>query len=848
MKLLAAVALLVAVVSSDEKFGNFSGPAIVRQQGGGSGIPKGADYKLLCLNDEFKCRDEQLCVKASTLCDGTPDCHDRSDEEACARDQKCAEPLFKCEEEDPIKCINPHWVCDGRRDCKDGSDESNCKQPEAHRPIASVSREYGDVSLRASVETVNHCNVTTEFRCKNGLCIPNDHVCDDISDCMDGSDEERVMCASKPCNKDQFTCTKQKNCIPKRWRCDGNPDCLDGSDEFHCDVDANVSPSLIICGDNMFDCGSDGSNGTEKVCIPMSKVCDGAEDCPTGSDESSEDCPNSCRDHHCQSQCQSMPDGSEGFCTCPTGYQLKEDQLQCDDIDECSTQYGVCSQFCKNHAGTFECSCADGYFMTGQTCKASGNTDAILFFSGKSEIRGLNLRTKGEFIVTKNRKWTKTAIGIAYDARDDRVFWTATENGKSRIISSRRNGDDFEEVVADLVMPESLAVDYVARNIYFSEPARDYLGVCNLDAVNGTRWCAQFHSKGVRQPREIALYIPKGLLFFTDWAHDMAKIQRVGMDGTHPETIVSDNLHWPNGITVDGVMERIYWSDAKHDLLESSKFDGSDRRQTEVTVIKHPFSLAVFEDRLFWSDWDLKKVQSCNKVTGQDREYLFNDTKIEPFGIHVYHPVLEPAQINPCQNQPCSHLCLLAHGGATFTCKCPDNMKLGVDERSCDPVVPITVVSTTTTTTMATDLATKIAPIMGQDMFELRVKIGLAVGVLLSLILFGFLMACYLSYRKGTSPGFVMPALRYYKSQPFISNNSGSSSYQEQFRAESPEDLSEIFVEKSSDEAPKSVSATDLTKKLDGDQSWQPGSDHSDDTDSKGFKLWRPNANRYHKF
>ena len=103
--------------------------------------------------------------------------------------------------------------------------------------------------------------------------------------------------------------------------------------------------------------------------------------------------------------------------------------------------------------------------------------------------------------------------------------------------------------------------------------------------MNGTRWCAVLLRKGVRQPREISLHIPKGLLFFTDWAHEMAKIQRVGMDGTHAEAIVTENLHWPNGITVDAVAQRIYWSDAKHDLLESAKFDGSDRRQTKVLTV-----------------------------------------------------------------------------------------------------------------------------------------------------------------------------------------------------------------------------------------------------------------------
>ena len=100
----------------------------------------------------------------------------------------------------------------------------------------------------------------------------------------------------------------------------------------------------------------------------------------------------------------------------------------------------------------------------------------------------------------------------------------------------------------------------------------------------------------MRQPREIALHTPSGLLFYTDWGLS-PKIARVGMDGTNAETLISSGLHWPNGISVDSAVRRIYWSDAKHDLLESSLFDGSDRRKTEVNVIKHPFSLAVFEDR-----------------------------------------------------------------------------------------------------------------------------------------------------------------------------------------------------------------------------------------------------------
>jgi len=67
----------------------------------------GTRYTYHCLSDKFKCRDQLHCVKASAICDGIPDCHDRFHEEACTRYgagnfsqissyEECEDHLFKC--------------------------------------------------------------------------------------------------------------------------------------------------------------------------------------------------------------------------------------------------------------------------------------------------------------------------------------------------------------------------------------------------------------------------------------------------------------------------------------------------------------------------------------------------------------------------------------------------------------------------------------------------------------------------------------------------------------------------------------------------------------------------------
>lgn len=168
-------------------------------------------------------------------------------------------------------------------------------------------------------------------------------------------------------------------------------------------------------------------------------------------------------------------------------------------------------------------------------------------------------------------------------------------------------------------------------------------------------------------------------MYWTDWgANPMIAV--ASMDGTMIEALISENIHWPNGLTIDWPNDRLYWVDAKLKSIESCKLNGKDRRSVIKNVSKHPFGIALFQDTLYWSDWDSKSIQSCNKFTGKNRTTIIRDSVI--YDIHVFHPAMDGFTKNPCVDSGCSHLCLL-NANSSYTCDCPKYMELSANKHTC---------------------------------------------------------------------------------------------------------------------------------------------------------------------
>ncbi|KAH6937355.1 hypothetical protein HPB50_026996 [Hyalomma asiaticum] len=187
------------------------------------------------------------------------------------------------------------------------------------------------------------------------------------------------------------------------------------------------------------------------------------------------------------------------------------------------------------------------------------------------------------------------AVAVDFNYNEWKLYYTDVTLDVIRRVDL--NGTNVEVIIDnDLEAADGLALDWIARNIYWADSRRKTIEVARADGSSRKLLI----NLDLDEPRALALFPAKGYIFWSDWGK-LPKIERSFLDGSARRVIIATDLGWPNGLAIDYETERLYWVDAQLDC------------------VSHPFGLTQYQSYIYWTDWHTKAIEKAHKETGAER-------------------------------------------------------------------------------------------------------------------------------------------------------------------------------------------------------------------------------------
>ncbi|KAL7736227.1 hypothetical protein ACLKA6_002906 [Drosophila palustris] len=111
------------------------------------------------------------------------------------------------------------------------------------------------------------------------------------------------------------------------------------------------------------------------------------------------------------------------------------------------------------------------------------------------------------------------------------------------------------------------------------------------------------------------------------------KILSAKYDGTDERPFITEDIESPEGIAIDSISRRLYWTDSVKDTIEVASLDNPSLRAVIISKnLVNPRGIAVdpYREKLYWSDWDRSSPKiEFSDLDGTGRELLLGSDAVQ---------------------------------------------------------------------------------------------------------------------------------------------------------------------------------------------------------------------------
>ena len=275
------------------------------------------------------------------------------------------------------------------------------------------------------------------------------------------------------------------------------------------------------------------------------------------------------------------------------------------------------------------------HIIGGVNCSCLSN-EPYIFVSNDTSIEKRTLSTSIASTWTTLIDASTQPLGIDVDIVTCKLFWstgsrTPTDRkGEIKVVSLI--GGSSATIHSGLGYPVQIAVNWITRKIYWSDTTLLRIEYSDLDGAN-----RRILLSNVVRVVAIALDPRVNVIYWVSKEHDFA-IFKMKLCGTSKHAIVSSNLNSPNSLAIDFTFNRLYWTDGSK--IKTSDLEGGNVSTVFTTQSIRPTGLSVYDDILFWAEWQFERIAICT-TDGRYLGILIDNVKTAA-AIRVLHKSVQP--------------------------------------------------------------------------------------------------------------------------------------------------------------------------------------------------------------